>query len=46
MKDPQILMGEKETYDYHYENFSQKDYFDYYDYKEEEEDYKWDEEEK
>ena len=39
MKEPQILMGEKETYDYHYENFSQNDYFDYYDYNEEEEDY-------
>ena len=39
MKDPQIVMGQKETYDYHYENFSQKDYFDYYDYYEEEEEY-------
>lgn len=39
MKEPKILMGEKETYDYHYENFSQNDYFDYYDYYEEEEEY-------
>ena len=39
MKEPQLVMGQKETYDYHYENFSQKDYFDYYDYYEEEEEY-------
>ena len=35
-KKPQMLMTEKETYDFYYETFCQQDFYDYYDYYDEE----------